>query len=412
MDEQEIIREQLEKNPNDADLWYLLGNTLPFDQPYSEHRPQYTEKKECYEKAIKLNPFHLDARFALAQLEEQNDWWHGAKYHYEYIKKRNPSYPRIDEYLKAGEEKETENNKRQLTYALERLKERPNHPNSLRLVASCYTDLKDHATALEWYKKAYEIAPDDYNVNAFLSFCYRSNKMFKEAIEFAQRRLNMEDDEEEQGRILKYIGSYHNELQEYSKARECFEQCLVKFHNEPSWQADVHYKIGITYAKEREFKKSLYHYREALSLAENEHAKQELHRRIGEMLCNLEQFEEAIEYLQRAATMRKDDELAFFALGFAYSHLDEPDLAETAYRMTLNVNPENERALVNLGLLCHKREDFADAIPLYEKVLSVNQESLYAYANLARIYARLQEDELAEYYLDLYLKHGGKSEDL
>ncbi|MBI3189018.1 MAG: tetratricopeptide repeat protein, partial [Ignavibacteriales bacterium] len=95
-----------------------------------------------------------------------------------------------------------------------------------------------------------------------------------------------------------------------------------------------------------------------------------------------------------------------------YSHMDEPDLAETAYRMALNANPENERALVNLGLIHHKRGEFAEAIPLYEKAINVNTDSIYAYANLARIYARLQDDEQAEYYVEQYLNHGGKAEDL
>ncbi len=412
MDEQELIREQLEKNPNDADLWYLLGNTVTFEKPYHEHRPQYVEKKECYEKAIKLNPFHLDARFALAQLEEQNGWWHGAKPHYEYIKQRNPAFPHIDEYLKSGEEKETEYAKRQLTFALEKLNEYPNKADALRRVAHIHTMLKDHAQALEWYKKAYEIAPDDYNVNAFLSFCYRDNNMIPEAIVYAYRRLAMEQEEEEQGRILQYIGEYHMELKEYAKARECYIKCLEKFRDDLPWQGDIHLNIGITYNMEEQFEKALSHYRTALPLVTDELTIEELQRRIGEMLCNLGQFREAVEYLQRAVTVQKDDDWAFFALGYAYSHIEEPDLAETAYRMALNANPENERALVNLGMNHYRRGEFAEAIPLYEKAISINKDSLYAYANLARIYARLQDDDRAEYYIGQYLDRGGKAEDL
>ena len=64
------IKTLLENNPNDAGLWYLLGEEMNVKYSY-ETQKEFSEKIKCYEKAIKLDPFMTDAIYALALAHEK-----------------------------------------------------------------------------------------------------------------------------------------------------------------------------------------------------------------------------------------------------------------------------------------------------------------------------------------------------
>ncbi|MBI5216624.1 MAG: tetratricopeptide repeat protein [Ignavibacteriae bacterium] len=412
MDEQELIKEQLEKNPKDADLWYLLGNTYQVESYSFAEQKMFDEKRNCYEKAIKCNPFHNDARFALAQMEELRNWEDGALTHYEYIKKRTPEYPTIDECIRRCEEKKSNWHSKDIPRFVEKVKENPTDANANRQLGYLYWSQKQYDLALKYHTRAFELAPGESESAAFLAITLAAMKNFREAITYCLIQLSLEEDEGEQGVILRHIGEYYTELKEYAKAREYYFKALEKFSDDPQFQAYTKEDIGFTFYMEEHDETALVYLLDALSQQTDEHYIQPLLSKIGELYCRMSKFQEALPYLQRAVTLKKDDDKSFYVLGIAYSSLDEFGLAETAYKMALNANPRFDRALHNLALIYRRNGDYTTAIELFKQAIASNPDLLLAYSNLARIYLRLQDEEQAAIYLEEYLKRGGKEEDL
>ena len=71
------------------------------------------------------------------------------------------------------------------------------------------------------------------------------------------------------------------------------------------------------------------------------------------------------------------------ALGIAYAHTDDLDLAEASLRTALELNPHHPAVLNELGLVQRRMGQFAEARASYEAALAQFADFHYAHRNLA-----------------------------
>ncbi len=90
----------------------------------------------------------------------------------------------------------------------------------------------------------------------------------------------------------------------------------------------------------------------------------------------------------QVAYKNKDDSWAHTALGIDYFNNGNKQAAIREMMMAIQINPENDRAYLNMGNLFALSGNFQQAIVYFKKALSIDSDCLDAHNNLGRAYMR------------------------
>jgi protein O-GlcNAc transferase len=78
--------------------------------------------------------------------------------------------------------------------------------------------------------------------------------------------------------------------------------------------------------------------------------------------------------------------------------------AEQLFRQYLSQNPSSGQALSNLGAICARREQFSEAVALYEKALKADPKLVPVHFNMAIALGQLKAYDKAAQHLRIFLK--------
>ena len=104
-------------------------------------------------------------------------------------------------------------------------------------------------------------------------------------------------------------------------------------------------------------------------------------------------YQDAIEFFEKAAETRPEDTRFHFRLGYLHALHGDEERAIRAYEMCQRATPVYAAALINLGTLYEDEERFEDAVTCYRMVLSSNPDH-----RRARLYLEDAEASLNMYY--------------
>ena len=138
-------------------------------------------------------------------------------------------------------------------------------------------------------------------------------------------------------------------------------------------------------------------YRKAIELNPNSAI---AYNNLGWLLGNrLQRYAEAEAALRKAMELSPNDPKTYYNIGWLLGNkLQRYAEAETAYRKAIELDPMNSAAYVNLVLLLRFQNNEAEALPLAEKRLQLNTQSLDASLVLAAIHKKLgHESKVSEY---------------
>lgn len=88
----------------------------------------------------------------------------------------------------------------------------------------------------------------------------------------------------------------------------------------------------------------------------------------------------------RSLEIYPEYEYALYNLGVLYYDLGQTDKAREQYQKTLAVTPDHENALLNLGVIAFQQKDYNNAKAYFEQVIAANAENSGALGNLGAIY--------------------------
>ena len=156
-------------------------------------------------------------------------------------------------YAKTGEPEKAE----QLFQRI--IKENPKDANSYDLYASYLESEGRYDEALENYKKAYQLDPEDSGVAFRLGNTYFELTRYREAVEFLRKAKEAFSDDIE---IIKKLAESYSELGQYEKAIEEYKSIIKIIPAHVSSRI----QIGNAYLKMKQYKKAESYYKEALKL--------------------------------------------------------------------------------------------------------------------------------------------------
>lgn len=173
-------------------------------------------------------------------------------------------------------------------------------------------------------------------------------------------------------------------LQDYSGAEGALRSYLQSHHN----SSDALYMLGFVLNRENRPADSLASYTQAAAIVPPTADDLKI---VGLNYVLLNDYGDAIKWLEKAVTLDNRNEEAWYYLGRAYYTRARLDEARKAFQSVLDLDPSNARAENNLGLIFETEGKPVDAIEAYRQAIAWQKQNSPAseqpYVNLGNLLA-------------------------
>jgi tetratricopeptide (TPR) repeat protein len=248
---------------------------------------------------------------------------------------------------------------RAASYYLKYVESRPEHLwNGWFKLAQAYQKNSEIEKAIEAYRQALKLKPEDINSNYNLALLLAANKQYAEAEQAYKKLIELNPRD-----ALFY---YNQIIQMYDQAGQ-YEQALesVKKIIELNPKSEVAvYNLGIMYYK-------------------------------------LNRFEEAAKTLNDCLALKSDYTSAWYNLGLVYSKLNRHQEAAEAFKKYTALAPEDPSGWLNCGLEYMLLKNFEQALPCLEKSVQLKPDDPMAQYNLAIVFINLNDNYSAREVLKI-----------
>jgi len=319
------------------------------------------------------------------------------------------------EYLDAGNKYFEESN---FDLALENYKKAlelyPNDPEIYKNIGNVYTQQKKYDKGEEYYNRAIQIDPKYYKAYYNLGILYFESKNIEQAIEYFKKTIKIEPSYTP---AYNNLGATYSCMRNYDKAIEIFNKAL-----EINPQHFVSYvNLADIYFSQEKYDLAIENYEKALEI---DAVNFELFSKIGkayikllklsfkeddEMNINLENqkyYNKAIEYIGKALTLNKKDRELKFLLGQLYIQQDLYIKALDIFNNFIKEDELDPNLYFYIGLINYFYvKDYPKAIEYLEKSIELNFNGFYGeiykyhkaipYFYIGAIYIDLKEYNIA-----------------
>ena len=216
------------------------------------------------------------------------------------------------------------------------------------VIISCLA-LKDYNKALEYFKEAIVLYPDDKEIQRYGGIIYQNLKKDEKALEYYQRALNISDvpeDLEKWRDILMRIVDIYLKQKSYEEALVYIDKALSIVPEEGFlWfrKGEIHLLLGESEKAEECFLKLL---DPVHSLLPNElriKIMDHIWSKKGHMLYMAGNLKKALECYQQSIEFNPNNIFVWKIMGNIYYSQGEKELAIKCFKKVLDINPKNER---------------------------------------------------------------------
>ena len=201
---------------------------------------------------------------------------------------------------------------------------------------------KNYYTALDYFRQAYEIDPNNPEVHYYLGISYGRMERYDSAIKHLELVLRSELAFIHKIHVRMILGYIYTILDEYDKALELFRN-VVKGGIET---AQAYAAIGYIMHKKGEVKDAIMNLYRAIEIdPKNANAHNSLGFILAEENINLE---EALEECRKAVDLDPDNPAYLDSLGWVYYKLGKITNAKSYITKALRLAPDNEEIKAHL----------------------------------------------------------------
>ncbi|MCU0383985.1 MAG: tetratricopeptide repeat protein, partial [Cyclobacteriaceae bacterium] len=100
------------------------------------------------------------------------------------------------------------------------------------------------------------------------------------------------------------------------------------------------------------------------------------------ILCQQDNFEESINYLEKALPLVDEKDQIFFAMGMTYEDWGKLEEAVEAFKQAISINIDNEDALYELAYCLDITGQLEQSLSYYQKFIDNDPYSDFAWYNM------------------------------
>ncbi|KAI8885159.1 TPR-like protein [Backusella circina FSU 941] len=326
--------------------WLTMGNL-------AEMMTDYEKAMNCYESALRHNPYSVVALSQIASLCRGRE-----------------QFGRAVEYFKRI------------------LAIQENNGETWAALGHCYLMMDNLQEAYQAYQQAlYHLSnPKDPKLWYGIGILYDRYGSLEHAEEAFSAVMKMDAKFEKANEIYFRLGIIYKQQQKYDLSLQCFRYIL---HNPPRplTESDIWFQTGHVYEQQKEYELAKEAYERVL--AENpDHAKvlQQLgwlYHQQNTSFCNQAL---AIQYLTRSLKSDSNDAQSWYLLGRCYMAEQNYNKAYEAYQQAVYRDARNPTFWCSIGVLYYQINQYRDALDAYSRAIRLNPYISEVWYDLGTLY--------------------------
>ncbi len=242
---------------------------------------------------------------------------------------------------------------------------------NMTLQANSLKNKKEYDKAKELYSKAIET--DIKNTEAYLGLAktYEGMNDKPKTIETYEQIINIEPDNND---VLIEYGETLSKMNEDTKAQDTFKKIIANDAN--SYEARI--SLADSYTKVKNHQSALNEYLEALKCI-------------------------------NTAGDSADDAL-YIKIGNAYKYLQDGKNAIVYYNKALEIDPGNENAYFNIGLVKYDNNEISAALEYFRKAINLKKDFAFAWWAAGACYEKSDKPDDAIYHYEKFIEYSDDEE--
>ena len=251
----------------------------------------------------------------------------------------------------------------------------PPHPGVLSNLGAVRAAMGDYESAVESYRKALELEPDNATIrlNLGLAF-YKAARLSEAADELDRVRRALPEDY----RATLLFADIRFQQGEYRQVVETLEPLAERYRDDQAFA----YLLGTALIREGRLAEGERYVDSILRHGDSAPA----YLMLGSAHLVAGDLESAVSFLEKGASLEPDRPGIHSMLGRALLELKKPDQALEAFNRELEINPNDWDANFYLGSLLKERERFAEALEFLKRARLMRPDSNEADYQLAQVY--------------------------
>ena len=252
-------------------------------------------------------------------------------------------------------------------------------------LGNSYNDIGNTASALTALERAVEINSSLAESRTNLGNVYLKAGRVEDAIYQYRTALEINPND----------SKTHNNLgNAYTKKdwlNDAISQYNLSLKLDPNF-TDAYRNLANAYSKQQMFAQAQWALKQAIIL---EPKNTDSYCRLGDVYTQMGDFEQAISQYKKALKVKSDLAEAHYGLGVCYNKLGQAEDEIQAYKRALALEPSMVAALMNLGNAYFEKKDYDAAIEQYEKAVWIKPDDAVIYYNLGVAYSNKADYERA-----------------
>lgn len=202
-------------------------------------------------------------------------------------------------------------------------------PETVLRIGTHYLQTKRYALALEHFSKYMKRSPKDIRYKLMAGYSSTSLKNYPDAIRWMKSATQLDSTIPDAWFQLGYL---YDKLSKHDSSDYCYEQALEYDPNNPLTLNNYAYSLSV---RKKELVKAKIMSEKSLQLEPNNASYLDTY---GWILYNLEQYKEALPYLERAVIINQSSATLFEHLGDNYSKLGMTEKSVSAWEKALDLD--------------------------------------------------------------------------
>ena len=255
--------------------------------------------------------------------------------------------------------------------------------------------------AIDEYKKALELEPNNSLIHSEMAESYLRNNKLREAADSANKAIQIDRDNVEAHKLLTsiYLQIIGRATAQQPPSAETINSAIHEFEEiiriDPT-ERQSFLMLGRLFQIKGDRDKATETYKKFLGI---EPGSEEGVTALAKLHMDAGNFKEAVGLLDEFVKQRPDSDTALQALGEAYSELQQYDKSADAYKRASELDPENVEIKKAEAQALFLADKIDDAAKLYQELTKADPEDGLGLLRLGQIYRRQAKYDQARQYL-------------
>jgi predicted O-linked N-acetylglucosamine transferase (SPINDLY family) len=269
-----------------------------------------------------------------------------------------------------------------------------NNFDALNIIGVITGKENNHIEAINFFKKAQKIRPDNNLINFNLAKAFSESGNDLEAIKYYEMAIRL--DKNHLGSCLNFGKSLH-QLKRYDEALSHYDQAIKL---KPDY-AEAYNNKGNSLRKLKRYEEALSHYDQAIKLKPDF---AEAYNNKALTLYNLKHYDEALFHYDQAIKLKPDYAEAYNNKALTLYNLKHYDEALSHYDQAIKLKPDFAEAYSNKGNIFFNLKSHDEALSHYDQAIKLKPDFAEAYNNKGNIFFNLKSHDEALSHYDQAIK--------